>query len=270
MTSLLVMTLAGAALLADYRETRKERSEFTQLILLADAQETNQDIIAEAAELDAVLNETTICSAPEEGDLIETLTTEPETPIIRGDLAALYEMNGDLGGWIRIDGTVIDYPVMFTPSEPQKYLHLSFHGEKSSRGVPFIGEGCTIYPRSDNIVLYGHHMKSGDMFAAIVRYKNIAFWREHPIIHFSTLYQQDDYEVFAVLETNIDAAESIRCYSFTNAQSEEDFNNYIIDIKTASLYDTGISVSYGDEILTLSTCAYHTDNGRFVIIAKRK
>ncbi len=184
--------------------------------------------------------------------------------------AGLYQDNPDMGGWIRIDGTVIDYPVMYTPDEPEKYLHLSFEGESSNRGVPFIGAGCAIEPRSQNIVVYGHHMKNGSMFAGIVNYKDMDFWRKHPTIYFSTLYEEGEYEVFAAFETDTYAANDLRCYDFINAKDEADFYDYIRKIQKAALFDTGVTVSYDDELLTLSTCAYHTSNGRFLVVARKQ
>ena len=263
MTGLLLIAVAGAALLADYRERAVEANEFTEIALLAAT--PNGGVEPQATPAPATLNETATSSASP-----EPTVEEPEDAQILSRFTELYAQNSDLGGWVAIDGTEVNYPVMFTPENPQKYIHLSFSGKESMSGVPFIGEGCTILPRSDNIVLYGHHMKSGAMFADIVKYKDKDFWCEHPIIHFSTLYDEGDYEVFAALATDLREAKTLRCYTFLNARDEADFQNFLDGIRSAALYDTGVAVSYGDDLLTLSTCAYHTNDGRFVILAKRK
>lgn len=192
-----------------------------------------------------------------------------ENSAILQQYTELLKENSEFGGWIRIPGTKIDYPVMFTPDEPEKYLNRSFLGEYSYKGVPFIGAGCSIAPRSQNIIIYGHHMKDGSMFATLERYKNEEFWHEHPTIYFSTLYEKGEYEVFAAIETDIYAAQDLRCYSYINKSDQTDFKKYISAIQQASLYNTGIDVKYSDELLTLSTCSYHTNDGRFVVVAKK-
>lgn len=267
MTGLLLIVVAGAALLASYRERAEEAEEFREIAALvvtpdlAVNLQTTPASIAQAEELQATLDP--VCSPAQ-------TVTEQENANVLNRFTELLTQNCDLGGWVKIDDTAIDYPVMFTPDEPERYIHLAFSKKKSMSGVPFIGEGGMIQPRSDNIVLYGHHMKNGTMFAVIVRYQDKEFWREHPVIHFSTLYDEGDYEIFAALETDIRAAKTLRCYTFINAKDEADFQDYLNGIRRAALYDTGIEVAYGDDLITLSTCAYHTNDGRFVIVARRK
>jgi sortase B len=181
---------------------------------------------------------------------------------------SLIAQNRDIGGWIRIEGTAVDYPVMYTPEKPQKYLHMAFDGTYSIYGVPFIGDGCSLSPRSDNVVIYGHNMKDGSMFATLVNYQKKRYWEEHPIVEFSTQYESHRYQIFAAFSTDLESAKTIRCYSFINAVSERDFDRFIDGIREVALYDTGVNVSYGDRFLTLSTCAYHKKNGRFVLIAR--
>lgn len=263
MTGLLLIAVAGAALLADYRERAAEANEFTEIALLA--AEPVGGATPQATPEPAMLAEAAAFPVSP-----EPTAEEPVGARILDRFTELYAQNADLGGWIAIDGTEVNYPVMFTPDEPERYIHLAFSKKKSMSGVPFIGEGCTILPRSDNIVLYGHHMKNGSMFATIVKYKDKNFWREHPIIHFNTLYDEGDYEVFAALATDLREAKTLRCYTFLNAKDEADFRDFLDGIMNAALYDTGIAVSYGDDLITLSTCAYHTNDGRFVILAKRK
>lgn len=262
-TGILLIAVAGAALLADYRERAVEADEFSEIALLAATPNGGTSPMAMPAP--ATLTEAIASSASP----VPT-AKEPENAQILDRFTELYEQNNDLGGWVTIDGTDVNYPVMFTPENPEKYIHLSFSKKESTSGVPFIGADCTIQPRSDNIVLYGHHMKNGSMFATIVKYQDKDFWREHPLIHFSTLYDEGDYEVFAALATDVREAKELRCYTFLNARDEVDFQDFIDGIRGAALYETGVEVCYGDVLLTLSTCAYHTNDGRFVILAKRK
>ena len=266
MTGLLLIAVAGAALLSYYREVAAEANEFTEIALLVGTPEATNGV--QVTPVPAVLTESSV--APDIVSSPEPTAQEPEIPRALERFTELYAQNNELGGWVTIDGTEVNYPVMLTPDDPEKYIQLSFSKKASASGVPFIGEGCTISPRSDNIVLYGHHMKSGAMFAAIVKYQKKEFLQNHPVIHFSTLYDEGDYEIFAVLATDVRKAKALRCYTFLNANDEADFNDYLAGIRQASLYDTGVAVAYGDDLLTLSTCAYHTNDGRFVIIARRK
>ncbi|MEA4938731.1 MAG: class B sortase, partial [Christensenella sp.] len=176
MTGLLLIAVAGAALLADYRERAAEADEFREFALLAAT--PSEGTTPQTAPAPATLTEATASSTNP-----EPTAEVPKNAQILSRFTEMYAQNSDLGGWVKIDDTDLDYPVMFTPDEPERYIHLAFSKKKSMSGVPFVGEGCTIWPRSDNIVLYGHHMKSGAMFASIVKYKDKDFWREHPIIH---------------------------------------------------------------------------------------
>lgn len=185
---------------------------------------------------------------------------------------ALYQENPDLAGWIRIEGTRIDYPVMFTPEDVEYYLHRAFDRTEADAGTPFIGAGCSLEPRSDNLVLYGHNMKNGTMFHDLLEYAQEDFWREHPVIAFDTLYQTGEYQVAAAFYTEIypeDAEGAFRYYTFTDLSGPQQFAAFWEQVESLALYDTGLEAEYGDQLLTLSTCSYHAEQGRFVVVAKR-
>ena len=153
-------------------------------------------------------------------------------PIHKLDIVSLIEQNPDTAGWIYIEDTNVDYPVMHTPDDPQKYLHLSFDGEKSFSGVPFMDARCT--QDSHNLLMYGHKMKSGTMFADIVKYKEQAFRDQHPIIEWETVTGCLSYEVFAAAQ--IDKAD--KWFGFTDASSQAEYDQMVDYIVSASLYDT--------------------------------
>ncbi len=183
---------------------------------------------------------------------------------------ALYQKNPDLAGWLWIDGTKLNYPVMFTPEDPEYYLYRSFNGKKSVSGVPFIGAGSS--PDGTNITIYGHNMKNGTMFAALLKYAEEDFWREHPMICFDNLYEENRYEVIGAFYSRVsDHEESgdFHYYQYPELDTPELFEEYYRQVKAASLYDTGAEAEYGDQLLTLSTCSYHTKDGRFVVVAKK-
>lgn len=194
---------------------------------------------------------------------------EPEPPQIMEKYLDLYEENSDLIGWLKIDGTKIDYPIMYTPQEKDKYLNLGWDQRYSVNGSLYLDEDDDIWT-SDNLIIYGHHMKNGDMFGDLDYYERESYWKEHPYITFDTLYDERTYEVVAAFYARIlyTYETGFRYYYFIDAEDEEDFNRYRDFIEANQCYDTGIDISYGDQLLTLSTCAYHTTNGRFAVVAR--
>ena len=109
------------------------------------------------------------------------------------------------------------------------------------------------------------------MFGQLEQYKEKEFYTEHPIIQFDTLYERRTYEIAAVILTQVpaDGEEGFRYYDFIQAQSQEEFDGFIRSLRETALYETGITPQYGDELITLSTCSYHTQDGRLAVIARR-
>lgn len=180
----------------------------------------------------------------------------------------IYSENPDLFGWIKIEDTKIDYPVMHTPETPEKYLRTNFEGKYSQIGLPFAEEECT--KDSDNIVIYAHNMKDGSMFRSLFKYEDKDYWEEHPVIKFDTIYEEKEYEVMSVFYDRVYGKNEdvFKFYKFINAENEEDYNEAISHFKRKQIYDTGVDAEYGEQLITLVTCAYHEDNGRFVVVAR--
>lgn len=177
----------------------------------------------------------------------------------------LYAQNNDLIGWIRIDDTVIDYPVMQERDNPDFYLTHNFNKEYSRFGVPYIEENCSL--SSDNIIVYGHNMKNKSMFNELTKYSSKDFYNSHKFIQLDTLSEQRTYEVICAFKT-VANANGFQYFNFVKANTEEDFSAYIEKCQTLSFYDTGVNAEYGDKLMTLSTCEYSQNNGRFVVVAK--
>ena len=200
-----------------------------------------------------------------------TEPTEEELALQEAELAqqkysALFEQNQDFIGWISIDGTNVNYPVMQTPNNPDYYLKHSFEKSYSDYGVPYIDEACAL-GISNNIVVYGHHMRNGSMFADICKYTDKSFYEEHKTIKFDTLSSLGEYEVVAVFKFDTNN-ESFKFNEYT-AMDEAEFDEFMENVHSRQLYDTGVDAEYGDELLTLSTCEYTYKNGRFVVVAKK-
>jgi len=197
----------------------------------------------------------------------------PEIPYseeenILAEYSELFLQNTDMVGWIKIAGTTVNYPVMQTPNSPNYYLKRSFERAYSDLGTPYLQEDCNL-SESDNLIIYGHHIKGGKMFGALESYKDQSFYEQHKIIQFDTLTQHGEYEIVAVFKTVAYSSNGFRYYDFVDAENEEAFAAYIDKCKELSLYDTGVSAEYGDKLITLSTCEYSAQNGRLVVVAKR-
>ena len=194
-----------------------------------------------------------------------------EEKMLLPELAELYQQNGDLVGWISIADTNINYPVMQSVNEPNFYLKHGFDKEYSDYGCPYVQEDCDVQEPSDNLVIYGHHMSNGSMFAHLEKFKNKDFWSEHRIITFNTLTDKQEYEIVAVFRTVVytDSPEAFKFYRFIDAESANEFDDFIAKCKELSFYDTGVTAEYGDKFITLSTCESSRNNSRLVVVAKR-
>ena len=148
------------------------------------------------------------------------------------------------------------------------YLKHNFEKEYSDLGTPYVQENCDLLT-SDNLVIYGHHIKGQKMFGALENYKSKDFYEEHKTIRFDTLTKRGEYEIIAVFKTVAYSSAGFRYYDFVNAEDENAFNAYISKCKELALYDTGVTAEYGDRLITLSTCEYSAQNGRLVVVAKR-
>ncbi|MBR4462580.1 MAG: class B sortase [Erysipelotrichaceae bacterium] len=193
---------------------------------------------------------------------------DPETKMLP-QYIELHEMNQEFFGWISVEGTEIDYPVMYSPERPNYYLHRAFDGSYSFSGVPFVDSHC---PYDGNYYLiYGHHMKNRTMFGQLTDYTNHEFYKEHQLIRFDTLFEQREYVVMSVFMTSVDpeTKESFLFYQQTELTDADTFDAFVKRVKEFSFYDCGIDAVYGDELIALSTCSDHESDGRFVVVAKR-
>lgn len=183
----------------------------------------------------------------------------------------LYRLNNDFVGWISIEDTVIDYPVMYSSYDREYYLHRDFDKEYNGAGSIFIDTASSLNPESDNILVYGHNMKTGTMFHSLLDYEDEEFYNDHKFISFDTIYGNGTYEVIAAFRTSIypSGYSGFKYYHFFNADNSYEFDEYVTNCKKLTPYNIETSAKYGDKLLSLSTCAYHSDNGRFVVVAKK-
>lgn len=193
-----------------------------------------------------------------------------EPPDVLDDYVTLHNKNKSLIGWIKIADTIIDYPVMQSPNM-EYYLDHNFEQEKDRNGCLFIDSECSIWPQSQNIIIYGHNMKSGKMFGSLTNYKSESYFKKHPEIQFDTIYEKGTYKVMYVFSEVVheETEVTFKYYQFINANSEEEYDSYMHDMSEMSLYDTGVKSRFGDRLITLSTCDYVKGGERWVVVAKK-
>ena len=210
-------------------------------------------------------------------NLIEVVETEPEESqepmnyseekTFIPEYQELYLQNNDMVGWIKVEDTKINYPVMQSKDNPNFYLKHGFDKSYTDYGCPYVQESCDMELPSDNIIIYGHHMNDGSMFADLCKYTDADFCKEHPEIAFDTLSSLGKYEVVAAFKFNTNR-ETFKYNKYT-LMDEVQFAEFMENVRARQLYDTGVTAEYGDQLLTLSTCEYTYPNGRFVVVAKK-
>lgn len=180
------------------------------------------------------------------------------------DFKTLREINSECIGWLSIYGTTIDYPVMHTPNEPEKYLNQNFYGDYSVSGVPFLDAGCKL--NGDNMIIYGHDMNAGTMFAPLLNYESKSFAQQHSVIQLETEQGVKKYSVYAVVKVK----SNDMFYNLKNAPNKAYFEQKIKDISQRALYTIGNQPKFGQKLVTLSTCTNTGKDDRLIVIAVQK
>lgn len=246
---IVILAISSYFFIKEIAENKKENELFEELqeVVQEEEKTTAQNQIT-----DNLKNETSNLSSKNVGNY---------------NLESILKINTDIIGWIKIDGTNINYPVM---QNGDYYLHNNFYKQKSSMGTPYLASYCNINS-SDNLIIYGHHIKSGKMFADLEYYKNYNFYSNHKTIKFYVLENDETkehfYEILSAFKTTAND-NGFKYYEFYKANDETEFNSFIEKCKSMSFYNTGVTAYYGDKLLTLSTCEYSQENGRMVVVAK--
>lgn len=202
---------------------------------------------------------------------VPTVEEESE-PEVLDEYKTLLIRNKNLIGWLKIDDTNIDYPVMQAINgDGTYYLNHNFDQKEDRNGTLFMDDACDAVSPCDNMIIYGHNMKSGKMFGELDQYKSESFYKNHKTVKFDTIYKKGTYEVMFAFQSRVysEAEITFKYYQFINPNSELEFQSGMEEMAKMSLYDTGITAEYGDELLTLSTCDYDEPEGRFVVVCKR-
>ena len=242
----LVFLISGWKLFSYFSESKKIENRYEELAAMVEqVQEQTQPVPMQNTQ-------------PEE-------TATPTEASILPEYQELFTYNSDFVGWLTVDNTPINYPVVQTPEDPEYYLYRDFDGNDSDWGCLFAAAHCDV-EYSDNVIIYGHHMNDGSMFAGLMSYTKKSFWEENPTIQFNTLTEYRTYQIFAVFRTTASLGQGFTYHWFTDAANETEFDNFVAQCKALSVYDTGITPEYGEKLICLSTCEYSQENGRLVVV----
>ena len=198
--------------------------------------------------------------------------TPVPTPEIMVQYRELHDTNPDMVGWLTIPDTPVDYPVMYKEGDNDWYLNHNFEGADDVTGLLVLDKRCDPSGNGVNCLIHGHNMKSGAMFGSLKKYAQKEYYKEHPAIYFNTLYEERIYDIIAVFRSQVydENTTSFEFYDYIQIDDEASFDEYVKGAVTESLYETGITASWGDKLLTLSTCEYTKANGRLVILARER
>lgn len=270
----LCISLAGVLMIREYRDNHnheallneyRESGEATQALEESSPTENPEPGISSDPNIPAGPD-----TSPEPDTPASTEEVMPEITRIPNPYADSFLANEDMAAWIQIPGTNVDYPVMWTPRDENYYLYRDFDHSENKNGSLILDTDSCLDPLTTNLIIHGHNMRSGAMFGNLTDYEDENYYKEHKYITLYTGECQRNYEVIAVFRSQVYRKTDtvFKFYKFFQADTGEEFEDFYKNIKEMSLYDTGVTAEFGDRFLTLSTCVYHVENGRFVVVAK--
>lgn len=197
-------------------------------------------------------------------------TAEPTPEPYVSPYAAFFEAYPDAKAWLHVPDTVISYPVMWTPGDENYYLYKNYDGTENQNGSLILDTDSSLDPLTTNLIIHGHDMKSGMMFGNLTDYADATYCEQHKEMLLFTEDCERKYEVIATFYSQVYRKKDtvFKFYQFFQADTEEEFNYFYDNIMDLALFDTGVTATFGDRFLTLSTCSYQVENGRFVVVAK--
>lgn len=255
-----IIFVVSGSILADYFiDSQQQQTQMEEL----------SDLVAQVQqEMQAAANGTDANGNPL-SPYVEVVNpdTGDKVTILR-EYAKIYSMNTDVVGWIKIEGTRVNYPVLQTPRQENYYLKRNFYEEESRHGSIYAAEAAKLDVPSDNVTIYGHRMADGTMFADLHNYRKKEFFDQYPLIQFDTLTEHHTYQICYIFVLSVTEESAFAYHTFVDG-TESEFNNYIAQCKQRALYDTGAEPVYGDKLITLSTCDHDIKDGRLVVVARR-
>ncbi len=270
LTILMVLSLMYVINFFSLKQEAKEQSNLLSTINVYEKETTKEATqnISESGE------ENVQTKVEQNGETISTENTIEQNKETERMLQVkeLQGQNADIVGWLEIENTNINYPVL-QGTDNRYYMTHNYKKEKSKNGSIFLDANYNWNIPNNNLLIYGHNLGNGMMFQELLKYEKKSFYQEHPVIRFTTAKEDDQYEIISVFKSRVyykSEKNVFRYYYFINNKSEEEYNQFVKNAKNASLYPIDATANYGDQLITLSTCAYYVEDGRFVVVGRRK
>ena len=266
---LIVLSLIYIINFFSLKKEAKEQSELLSAIEIYEKKGT-KEIVQNTTED----GEENIASESEEnGETISIENTEEPNEETERMLQVkqLQAQNADIVGWLEIENTNINYPVL-QGTDNSYYMTHNYKKEKSKNGSIFLNSDYNWNIPSNNLLIYGHNLGNGMMFQELLKYEKESFYQEHPIIRFTTAKEDAEYEIISAFKSRVyykSEKNVFRYYYFINSKSEEEYNQFVKNAKNASLYPIDTTANYGDQLITLSTCSYYVEDGRFAVVGRK-
>ena len=238
-----------------------DKKQAIQESKLLDKIEINENQVNET------ITEETVNESTQE-NIEETINQENERIL---KVQKLQEENPDIVGWLEIEGTSINYPVL-QGDDNEYYMTHNYKKQKSKNGSIFLTKDYNWSIPSSNLLIYGHNLSNGTMFQELLKYEKEDFYKKHPIIRFTTNNEDAEYEIISAFKSRVyykSEKNVFRYYYFVNAKTEAEYNEFVQNAKKASLYNIDKTAQYGDQLITLSTCSYHVEDGRFAVVGRK-
>ena len=238
-----------------------DKKQAIQESKLLDKIEINENQVNETI-TEEIVNEST------QENIEETINQENERIL---KVQKLQEENPDIVGWLEIEGTSIYYPVL-QGDDNEYYMAHNYKKQKSKNGSIFLTKDYDWSIPSSNLLIYGHNLSNGTMFQELLKYEKEDFYKKHPIIRFTTNNEDAEYEIISAFKSRVyykSEKNVFRYYYFVNAKTEAEYNEFVQNAKKASLYNIDKTAQYGEQLITLSTCSYHVEDGRFAVVGRK-
>lgn len=214
--------------------------------------------------------ETLITENKEQSEYNEENSTQTQKKEVLPEYSTLYAQYPNLCGWLKIEGTQVDLPVMQT-GDNEYYLHRNIDGAEDKNGSLFLDYRANSIEPSSNLIIYGHNMKNGSMFGSLKNYLETDFTEGHRTIQFDTIYEKQKYQLVAVCLSKVEYQDEggFRYYNFIQAETEEQMQEFINYVRDCAIYSDVNAITKEDKLLTLSTCNSYVEDGRLFVVAKK-
>lgn len=268
-----ILIILSLIYIINFFSLKQEAKEQTKLLSVIDIYEKGgtEEIVENASEYRQENDE---AQSEERGETITTENPEEQNKETERMLQVkqLQEQNADIVGWLEIENTNINYPVL-QGTDNSYYMTHNYKKEKSKNGSIFLNADYNWNIPSNNLLIYGHNLGNGMMFQELLKYEKESFYQEHPVIRFTTAEEDAEYEIISAFKSRVyykSEKNVFRYYYFINSESEEEYNQFVKNAKNVSLYPIDETANYGDQLITLSTCSYYVEDGRFAVVGRRQ